>query len=245
VVFFDVGQGDAALVEYPGGLNFLVDTGPSYRNYTAAESMVIPSLRNAGIKKLDGVFLTHMDTDHIGGLPAILKNMKVLALYCRISISDSLRKLYGGRVTGLSAGDSISFSGGGILIISSGEYSMVHHNENNASLLMRFSLGSNAIIFTGDIEGDMQHALLPWGRALRAEVLKIPHHGAAGLDSDFVGTIGPKTAIISCGIMNRYGHPAQTTLNVLDRFHCTIHRTDREGSIIFRPPDFPAAAESF
>jgi competence protein ComEC len=242
-VFFDVGQGDSALIENPGGLDFLVDTGPAWRDHSAAESMVIPSLRNAGIKKLDGVFLSHMDTDHVGGLLFILKNMPVKALYCRATICDSLRKLYGERVIGLSAGDSLSFPGGGILIVSSGEYSMVNHSENNASLLMRLNLGKSAIIFTGDIEKDLQHALLPWGKVLRAEVLKIPHHGAAGLDSDFVKAIGPETAIISCGIKNRYGHPALTTLNLLDRLRCSIHRTDLEGSILFRPPHPPEAAD--
>jgi competence protein ComEC len=68
--------------------------------------------------------------------------------------------------------------------------------------------------------------------------MKVPHHGAAGLDSDFVRTVNPKTVIISCGMHNRYGHPAQTTLSLLGSFHCTTRRTDVEGNIIFRQDDF-------
>ena len=235
-VFLDVGQGDAALVSFPGGQNFLVDTGPSYQNHTAAESMILPSLRNAGVARLDGVFITHMDSDHSGGLPVIMKNIPVKKLYCSYSTGDSLRKLYGDRVTCIGAGDSLSLPGGGALVISPGEFSSVSQNENNASLVIRFNLGADTILFTGDIENDMQHSLLPWGKALRAEVLKIPHHGAGGLDSDFVRTVDPKTGIISCGMHNRYRHPAQTTLSLLEGVHCTICRTDLEGNIVFRPP---------
>ena len=237
-VFFDVGQGDATLVKFPGGHCFLVDTGPSYKNYSAAESMVIPGLKNAGITKLDGIFLTHMDSDHSGGLSVIMKKIPVKKLYCCSSICDSLRRLYGDRVTVTDAGDSLSFSGGGIAVISPGEYSLMYHNENNSSLVIRCNLGINTILFTGDIEGDLQHTLLPWGKALHAEVMKVPHHGAAGLDSDFVRTVNPKTVIISCGMHNRYGHPAQTTLSLLGSFHCTTRRTDVEGNIIFRQDDF-------
>jgi competence protein ComEC len=245
-IFFDVGQGDATLVRFPGGQNFLVDTGPYFKTYTAAESFVIPGLRNAGVKGLDGVFLTHMDSDHSGGLDAIMKNFPVKRLYCTSSVFDSLRKLYDDKTITLGAGDSLSFQGGGITILSSQFHSNVHSKENNSSLVLRFNLEKCSVLFTGDIENDMQRALLPWGAALHADVLKIPHHGAAGLDSFFVKAVNPKRVIISCGIHNRYGHPASSTLTLLNKFHCIIHRTDSDGNIILHRADFaPASDGSF
>ncbi|MHB9030719.1 MAG: DNA internalization-related competence protein ComEC/Rec2, partial [Candidatus Latescibacterota bacterium] len=227
--FFDVGQGDASLVECCGR-SFLIDTGPGFDGYAVAETVLLPSLRGRGVNRLEGVFITHFDADHSGGLASIMNRMPVGQLYCRESARDSLRAIYGDRVTGLAAGDSLTFPGGGILILAPSSAESGGAGENERSLVIRCNIGGNRILFTGDIEPEGQSGMLLWGGRLGADVLTVPHHGAAGLDRDFLRSIHPRTAVISCGLNNRYGHPAESTLRLLRESGSQILRTDREGA---------------
>jgi competence protein ComEC len=236
VVFFDVGQGDAALVEYDNSRRFLIDTGPVYGNYDTGNSIIVPSLKSAGITHLDGIFLSHTDHDHSGGLGSILKHIRTDNIFCRRSIADSLRKLFDVRVTGVSAGDSIAFSEGGILILSPPVDEQTFHSkniigENNASLLVRFNISGVRLLFTGDIEKVVQRLAVSWDSALESEILKVPHHGASGLQNEFIAAIQPELAVISCGFRNMYGHPAATTISTLNKHGCTVQRTDTDGTI--------------
>ncbi len=236
VVFFDVGQGDAALVKYGNSRHFLVDTGPRYGKYDAGKSIIAPSLRNAGIKHLDGIFLSHTDTDHTEGIMSILKDIRTDHIFCRRSIADSLGELFGSTVIGVSAGDSIAFEEGGILILSP---TLDERNindkkqvsENDYSLLVRFDINGVRLLFPGDMEKDVQRRMVLWGTALESEILKVPHHGAPGLYGKFIETVKPELAVISCGVNNRYGHPAETTISTLLQHNCRILRTDSYGTI--------------
>ncbi len=238
VVFFDVGQGDSALIEYGNKRYFLIDTGV----HSAAKSVIVPSLENAGINKLDGVFLSHMDSDHIDGLDYILKNIRVDSIFCRESVKDSLESIYGNRITGISAGDSITFNEGGILVLSPFPDSAVFRKyrisgENNNSLLLRFNVCGSQVLFTGDIEEDVQRLMVVWGPSLNSSIMKTPHHGAEILQSAFVKAVNPELAVISCGLNNRYGHPAESTVSTLKRNEITVMRTDRDGSVMVMFPE--------
>ena len=103
--------------------------------------------------------------------------------------------------------------------------------ENNASLVLRCDAGMIRAVFTGDIEQEAQHALTAWGEAIGGNVLKVPHHGAAPLDAGFVAVVAPDIAVISCGLNNRYGHPAPETVMLLDDAGATLLRTDRDGPV--------------
>ncbi|HUT64217.1 MAG TPA: MBL fold metallo-hydrolase, partial [Anaerolineae bacterium] len=233
VVFYDVGQGDAALVTYGHTHHFLVDTGPQYTHGDAGTSVIVPNLKSAGITHLDGVFLSHTHADHTGGLNSILKNIRVDHIFCRQSIADSLKALFGDSVFGISAGDSIAFKEGGILILSpwSALQKKSSVGENDCSLLIRFDLYGVRLLFPGDIEEKIQHHLLAWKAALESDILKVPHHGAPDLYSEFIRVIHPMVTIISCGADNRYNHPAETTLVILEKSGCKVYRTDRDGTI--------------
>jgi competence protein ComEC len=76
-----------------------------------------------------------------------------------------------------------------------------------------------------------------WGSRLQSQVFKIPHHGAKNLDKGFIHMIKPQYAVISCGLNNRFGHPDSTTVTALEQAGANIHRTDREGTIVFTFPD--------
>ncbi|MFC1551355.1 DNA internalization-related competence protein ComEC/Rec2 [Candidatus Latescibacterota bacterium] len=235
--FFNVGQGDSALLEYDGSRYFLVDTGIS----SSARHVVVPSLGNMGIRSLDGIFVSHMDSDHIGGLDYILENIAVKRIFCRESVKDSLESVYGGRVTGISAGDSISFGEGGILVLSPfGEDDALRKNgisgENDTSLVLRFDMYGSKILFTGDIGDRMQRYMTAWDSRLRSQVMKIPHHGAKPFSEAFVSAAEPEIAVISCGLNNRYGHPAESTVRTLENYGITTLRTDRDGSMAIEFP---------
>jgi|GEM_PF-3587637 competence protein ComEC len=235
--FFNVGQGDSALLEYDDSRYFLVDTGIS----SSAEHVVVPSLVNMGIRSLDGIFVSHMDLDHIGGLDYILEKISVERIFCRESIEDSLASVYGGRVTGISAGDSISFAEGGIFVLSPfGEDGALRakgiSGENENSLVLRFDMYGSNLLFTGDIGEQMQQCMTAWDSRLRSQVIKIPHHGARPLSEVFVSAAEPEIAVISCGLNNRYGHPAESTVSTLKKHGITVLRTDRDGSIAIEFP---------
>ncbi|MCE5251228.1 DNA internalization-related competence protein ComEC/Rec2, partial [bacterium] len=241
VVFFDVGQGDAALVGYGGKRFFLVDTGPRYGNSGPAETLILPSLKNLGITRLDGIFISHLHDDHTGGLTAILRDMKVDRIFCRASIRDSLALLYGDRVFGLSAGDSIAFHEGGMLVLSPGTNPRLFMNggtsgENDRSLLLRCDIAETRVLFSGDIEEEVQKVMTAWGPSLSADILKVPHHGAAGLGGGFIHAVGPGLSVISCGANNRYGHPSPQTIQTLAGRNSRIWRTDRDGTMEIHLP---------
>jgi len=244
VVFFDVGQGDSALIEYGNKRHFLVDTGLM----SSGKSVVVPSLKNLGIEKLDGIFLSHMDSDHIGSFDYILENIRVDRIFCRESIKDSLESIYSSRVKGITGGDSIAFHEGGIAVLSPFLNPSIFRRsritgENNNSLLLRFNVCGSQILFAGDIEENAQRLMVSWGPSLKSSVLKIPHHGAKTLHPEFVNTINPELAVISCGLNNRYGHPAKTTISTLEYCGITIMRTDKNGSIVVNFPELEVLSD--
>ena len=241
VVFFDVGQGDSALVRYGRSRSFLVDAGPRFGTYDAGASLIVPSLKNIGVSRLDGLILSHIHTDHSGGIESVIENIPTTHIFCRRAIADSLSAVFGESVIGVSAGDSIAFKEGGILILSPApdEESYRARNitgENNYSVLARFDMEGVRLLFTGDIERDAQHLMLSWGKSLKSDILKVPHHGAPGLMDEFISAVHPELAVISCGANNRYGHPGKITLERLARRGANVYRTDRDGTIVIAMP---------
>ena len=243
VVFFDVGQGDAALIGYGQNRAFLIDTGPHFGSTSYAETVILPTFENLGITALDGIFISHIHADHTGGLASIVNNMMVGRIFCGTTLRDSLASLYGDRVTGLSAGDSIAFNEGGMLILSPGTNPSLYpcdrpSAENNCSMVMRCDIAGKRVLFTGDIQTDIQKPMASWGYRLRSDILKIPHHGAKSLNQDFIRAVAPAVSIISCGAGNRYGHPARSTLTTLSGADSHIWRTDLDGAVMIKLPDF-------
>jgi competence protein ComEC len=241
-VFFSVGQGDAALVAC-GERRFLIDTGPSFSGSSPAETVLLPSLRALGAGTLDGLVLSHTDSDHSGGLDTIVREAKVERIFCRSSIRDSLAALYGERVYGVDAGDSVSFGGGGFVVLAPSTGDPRLRSENDSSCVVRFSCGGSTVLFTGDIGGEVQRTMTAWDGRLRADILKVPHHGAAGIDSGFLDAVSPEVSVISCGANNIYGHPAQSTVEALGETGGRVLRTDRNGTVVVLFPGMKVETE--
>ncbi len=249
VTFMDVGQGDAIVVEFPDGKTLLVDAGPRTFSSDAGSRFVQPFLRYSGIRQLDAVILTHPHSDHLGGIPFVLRNCRVgevldaatdsrsalMAEYLRCVDSLKIpRKI-------LRAGMVLKEFGGARLFVLHPGGSFVRRagrgnsGFNNQSVVMKLCYGETSILLPGDIEQDAEASLVKsYGPFLRADILKIGHHGGATSSGQaFSELIHPAEAVISVGVNNKFGHPSPAVLRRLAMDSCSTVRTDESGAVVF------------
>ena len=231
VHFIDVGQADAALVECDGHF-MLIDGG------NRGDSDVIYTvLKKAGADKLDIVVASHAHEDHIGGLPGAFNYATAELTLCPVTDYDSgvfeTFKEYaedkGGGLTVPEAGDKYALGSAEVEILglNAGE------DTNNTSIVLMIRYGETSFLFTGDAEREAEQALLDSGAELKADVLKLGHHGSDTSTSyPFLREVMPEYAVISVGEGNSYEHPEEGTLSRLRDADCKILRTDLNGDII-------------
>jgi competence protein ComEC len=234
VTFLDVGQGDAILIEGPRGHRILVDGGPSGDAITAALGRQLPFYD----RRLDLVALTHPQQDHIGGLPAVLEGYSVrrvlsgpvegeIAAYRAWSHAVDRRD-----TPEISAqrGQTVDLGGGAALSILSAGDQTSPESLNDASVVLRLTMGDLSFLLTGDITEAGETALIRTGADLDSSVLKIAHHGSLTSTSpSFVRRTTPLVDVISVGADNSYGHPTDEVLSRLAGD--LILRTDLHGDI--------------
>lgn len=231
VHFIDVGQADAALVECDGHY-MLIDGG------NRGDSDVIYTvLKKAGAEKLDIVVGTHAHEDHIGGLPGAFSYAEAELSLCPVTEYDSgvfeTFKEYaeekGGGLTVPEVGDEYALGSAKVEILglNAGE------DTNNSSIILMIRYGETSFLFTGDAEREAEQAVLDSGSELKADVLKVGHHGSDTSTSyPFLREVMPEYAVISVGEGNSYEHPEEGTLSRLRDADCKILRTDLNGDII-------------
>ena len=224
VDFLDVGQGDAAVVTLPDGRTLLVDAGGATDTHPSntsrrsiGEAVVSEYLWWRGLDTIDYVVATHADADHIDGLNDVLRNFTVnAALVARSPANDPeyvkfAQTLFTTNtpVTTIHAGDLIRF--GDVRIEVLWPPAAVHENQpsrNNDSIVLRVTLGRRSVLLTGDIEKSGESALVAAGKELRADVVKVPHHGSRTSSTPpFVAATKPGVAIVSVGQYSMFGHP--------------------------------------
>ena len=237
----DVGHGDALLLELPGGENLLVDGGGSYsQSFDVGESVVVPALLYRGVKVLDAVILTHPDVDHLGGLQAVVSNLKVKEVWEGRPAWEQkgyrdLRaqaRARGTQFRRLSAGEEIHLGEVCLRVLSVGSGGRPETSINDESLMIRVSYGHAAVLLTGDAEEAAEAELLRSGEVLRADVLKIGHHGSRSSTApDFLEAVSPRIAVISCGSSGLFNLPSTEVLQLLAAHRVTCLRTDRDGAV--------------
>lgn len=242
VHFIDVGQGDCILVRFPGGSNMLVDTGGKIGDLAGGrvvgDAVVVPYLQRLGINRLEVLVITHLHGDHAGGLPAVLDNFKVKALVT--SMASGLVELVPGAsfkqtpIYEVQAGQVLHVHRkADVLVLGPGPgFSTREEELNNTSVVLRLDYGDVSFLLTGDIEESAQRELMARGWDLRADILKVPHHGSRFFDISFVEAVAPVYAVIQVGANNPFGHPAKSTLEALSATGATILRNDRDGAVI-------------
>lgn len=234
----DVGHGDCLLLTLPDGRRILVDGGGSFdRSFDVGERVVVPALLRLGIRSLHAVVLTHSDFDHLGGLAAVVSNLDVEEIWegrpdwALPDYRDLMEKARdrGVRVRRLRAGEEIHFDGVEMQVLSAGTDSL--RNGNNDSVVLRVCYGRACILLTGDAERELEQALIRSGRRLRADVLKVGHHGSrTSTSSAFLEAVRPHLAVISTGAGNPY-LPSARVVNRLRARGVTCFRTDLDGAV--------------
>ena len=265
VSVIDVGQGDAILVRTPSGKHLLIDGGGTVRfgkpedawrarrdPFEVGDDVVVPLLQRRGVQALDAVFVTHADSDHIGGLQAVLERIPVRALVFNGTVKEGAtsEKLYrtairkgiplvpasrGWRwdVDGATRIDVLypEPAGGGL---------RVEPEQNEQSLAFLLTVYGRKLLFTGDIGAAEELRIvsaggLSGGGFPTVDVLKIAHHGSKTSTTEaWIQAWRPKAAVVSVGRTNVYGHPHPTVVERLDRYGVRTFRTDAHGEVQFR-----------
>ncbi len=252
LTMLDVGQGDATLLLAPTGSAVLVDTG-GLGGYSASsridtgEDILAPYLWSRGIRRIDTLVLSHLDYDHAGGAPAILRIFKPRHL--RLAANPGPHPLWeeiraaaaaaGARIEFHSAGDS--WESGGVLwrVLHPDAGQMENRyapaSSNDDSLVLHASYARISALFTGDLHRTGELEIVSRGEVPRAGVLKVAHHGSRTSTSEpFLNEAAPSIALISAGWLNAYGHPHAEVVARLQSRGVAVFRTDRDGAITLR-----------
>jgi competence protein ComEC len=242
----DVGQGESLFLGLPGGRAILVDGGglPSYggsvrSTFDIGEAVVSPYLWSRSIRRLDVIAVTHADTDHTGGVPALLENFEVGELWLAAGPDDErmLPLLGTARARGIPVrrfqrGDGASLGGVRIEVLSPVFETAITGRKNDDSLVLRVSHGSQSFLLTGDIERRAEQALVANPFLGSQTVLKLAHHGSRTSTSpQFLDRVQPSFAIVSSGYRNSYGHPHPEVVRRLTRHGASVLRTDQDGLV--------------
>lgn len=245
----DVGQGDSLLLITPDGKTMLVDAGGigGYRGYSAqtfdvGEEVVSEALWSRGIHHLDVVALTHAHGDHMGGLPAVLRNFKPAELWVGnnppvAEYRNVLNEAYalGMRVRRLHAGDEMPLGESAIRVLAPApNYQPGSEPANDDSMVMRVAFQGTSILLAGDAERPEEETILREAN-LASTILKVGHHGSmTSTTHALLAAVHPQWAVISCGLHNRYGHPREEVLEELQAAGVKTFSTDIHGAVCFQ-----------
>lgn len=236
VSYIDVGQGDSAFIEFPGGKTALIDAGES----VAAEA-VIPFIEDYGYDTIDYIICTHPHSDHIGGMSKVIQAFQIGTVYMP-KVSHTSKTFETLLLTIQEKGLGIHTAKAGVSIQVTPEITMeflapcndYYEEMNNYSAVVRLCYGKNAFLFTGDAEMLSEDEILAEGYNVQAQVLKVGHHGSVtSTGRKFLQAVSPSFAVISSGKGNDYGHPHRETLALLKNKKIAVLRTDQQGTITF------------
>lgn len=240
ITFLDVGQGDGICMELPDGSVYLMDGGSSDVS-KVGNYRLVPFLKAKGIRKIDAVFLSHGDADHINGIAELLEE-KQMSIDCIclpagaeqeefVEIRD-LARARNISVRTIQAGDFWENNGAKFWCLNPAD---VTASGNAASIVLYMEYQDFSMLLTGDLEGEGEKsvaALLRSNAITGISVLKVAHHGSKNsTKEEFLRQCSPAVAVISCGEHNTYGHPHKETLERLNDMGTAVYRTDCSGAV--------------
>ena len=245
VHFVDVGQGDCTLIQTPTNKTILIDGGGSeFGNFDVGENTLLPYLLDRRITTIDYMLISHTDADHIGGLFAIVENLKVknIIIGKQGEGSDNFNRLIGLikekniNVIVAEKGKIIKTDKYSYFEVLFPEDALIKENVlNNNSVVAKFNCMEFSMLFTGDIEKIAENRICELYEGtdkLKATVLKVAHHGSkTSSTEEFLELVEPKIALIGVGANNNFGHPNEEVIDRLKTFTKLIYRTDEMGEV--------------
>lgn len=249
--FIDVGQGDSTLIRTETNKVILIDSGGSTASssFDVGNKVLLPYLLDRKIKKIDFIIVSHFDADHCQAFETVIDNINVRkVVVCKqsmitqeyLNIINKCKKK-NIKIIVVERGDKLK-------IDKRTEFEILHPGERflddgkgglNANAIvckMNYKLNIGkifSILFTGDIEVEAEKELEQvYGKKLKADILKIAHHGSkTSSREEFIKLVSPKIALIGVGENNKFGHPADITLERLEKENVKVYRTDQMGEI--------------
>lgn len=235
VTFMDVGQADSIFIKLPEGKTMLIDAGNNDDGKT-----IINYIKNQGTKKLDVVIGTHPHEDHIGAMDDIINTFDIGKIYMPnvttttrtfkdVLASAAARNL---KITGARGGMRVPLEDD-VKIEILAPNSIKYEDLNNYSVVLKMTYNKTSFLFTGDAEKLSEEEMLKLNYDLKADVLKVGHHGSSsGTSKEFLSAVSPEYAIISVGKNNDYGHPHKETLERLADHGVKVYTTADNGNIL-------------
>lgn len=241
IVMLDVGQGDAFLFR-SNGKTVLIDTGKD-------DTKLLKGLARHNIQRLDAVCITHGDSDHCGALPALKGKVQVGSVLlaadtftcgcdsCSNLLEDAQKIVSAENIKGLQVGSKISFGIFSFTLLS--PQTFVEEGGNADSLCFGVLIDGNRdgesdwnALFCGDAEAELLEELRDQNLLTQVTIYKVGHHGSkAALNEEIAEVLAPDISLVSVGADNRYGHPAEETLNLLENVKSEVLRTDQRGDV--------------
>jgi competence protein ComEC len=241
VTFLSVGEGDAAVVRFPGSRVMLIDGGGGFgATFDPGERIIAPFLWSRKIMRLDYIALSHPDRDHFGGLIFMVRNFAPSQFWTAGAVSDDAS--YGELLAAVkasgarhrlcdSAAPPVFIAGASVRCVGPlhGAPKVTH---NNSSMILRLAFGREAFLFAGDVEAKGERDLVASAADLRATILKVPHHGSrTSSTDDFIKAVDPGVAVISLGYLNHFHFPAPEVIQRYQDDGVEVLRTDQDGAI--------------
>lgn len=245
VFMLNVGESDAALVQYKGK-SLLIDTGDMDHR-----EALVKQLKERGVKELEGVIITHPHSDHLGGMAALFQHFKINHVYDNgVAANNGMYRNYLKNIKEknipyqvLRRGDKITLNGDVEFDVMAPEEPLFTKENttrmttngltNNNSIVCRMKYKDFSVLFCGDAQKEAEKKLVKeYGQALQSTVIKIGHHGSKTSSCPtFIKTVSPQAATISCGAGNEYKFPHKQTLETLKQASVAVYRTDTDGTI--------------
>lgn len=237
IAMLDVGQGDAILIQSQGA-SVLVDTGEH-------DAELLHALARFGVSRLDAVVVTHHDADHCGALSALRGTVRVARVYSSAGVSgcpcggcealrESAQAVSGQPLAGLNCGDTFEVGAFSVRVVWPPELSDEGGNADSVCLIVEHGSGPAALrcLLVGDAESDQLAEIMNREGISHVDVYKVGHHGSkAAITPEQAESLSPALALISVGAGNDYGHPAPSTLEILEAAGARIVRTDESGNV--------------
>lgn len=240
IEFCDIGQGDCTIVKSADS-NMVIDFG------SADDSdELYYHLKSLGIKELNLAVVTHYHEDHLGGLCDLLERMTVKNILINSSFAEDCDKEVVTRFKSLveerevrliepQIGTAAMIGRSKIEVLS---FLNNADEENERSVCLKVTLSNMSVVFTGDSQWEAETALLERGISLKADILKLGHHGSSTSSSEkLINAVNPSAVVVSCGYNNFYNHPANIVLERVKTKGIKLYRTDLDGNITVTPEE--------